>query len=81
MIARPRQARGRQNLTIKTNAHAARILFDGGRAVGIEYHTPSGSRTARVKGEIIVSGGVYGSPQLLQLSGLGPIPAPSVRRA
>ncbi|HTV46382.1 MAG TPA: GMC family oxidoreductase N-terminal domain-containing protein [Stellaceae bacterium] len=65
-------AKGRRNLTIATNAHATRILFDGPRAVGIEYHTPHGRRTARVRGEIIVSGGVYGSPQLLQLSGLGP---------
>ncbi|MGH7115940.1 MAG: GMC family oxidoreductase [Stellaceae bacterium] len=66
------QARGRQNLTVATNAHATRILFDGVRAVGVEYRTPTGSHTARARGEIIVSGGVYGSPQLLQLSGLGP---------
>jgi choline dehydrogenase-like flavoprotein len=65
-------ARSRQNLTIATEAHATRILFDGARAVGVEYHTPKGRKTARVRGEIIVSGGVYGSPQLLQLSGLGP---------
>ncbi len=65
-------ARGRRNLTIATNAHATRILFEGGRAVGVEYRTPHGLRIARAKGEIIVSGGVYGSPQLLQLSGLGP---------
>ncbi len=64
-------ARSRPNLTIATEAHASRILFDGNRAVGIEYHTPEGRKTARVRGEIIVSGGVYGSPQLLQLSGLG----------
>ncbi len=66
------QARGRQNLTVATKAHATRIMFDGVRAVGVEYHTPAGPRTARVRGEIVVSGGVYGSPQLLQLSGLGP---------
>ncbi len=66
------QARGRQNLTVATNAHATRILFEGGRAVGVEYHTPGGAKTAWARGEIIVSGGVYGSPQLLQLSGLGP---------
>src|SRR6266852_31869 len=65
-------ARGRQNLTVETNAHATRILIEDGRAVGVEYHTPDGLRTARVRGEIIASGGVYGSPQLLQLSGLGP---------
>ncbi|MBV8337488.1 MAG: GMC family oxidoreductase N-terminal domain-containing protein, partial [Alphaproteobacteria bacterium] len=65
-------ARGRQNLTVVTNAHATRILFENGRAVGVEYSAPGGHRTARARGEIIVSGGVYGSPQLLQLSGLGP---------
>ena len=65
-------ARGRQNLTVATNAHATRILFDDRRAVGIEYRTPDGLKTARALGEIVVSGGVYGSPQLLQLSGLGP---------
>src|SRR6201998_2403119 len=65
-------ARGRRNLTVATNAHATRVLFERGRAVGIEYHTPSGPRTAWARGEIITSGGVYGSPQLLQLSGLGP---------
>jgi choline dehydrogenase len=68
------QARGRQNLTIATGAHATRILFEEGRAVGVEYQTREGRKQARARGEIIVSGGVYGSPQLLQLSGLGPGP-------
>jgi choline dehydrogenase len=65
-------ARGRRNLTVETQAHATRILFDGARAVGVEYATPHGPKTARARGEIVVSGGVYGSPQLLQLSGVGP---------
>jgi choline dehydrogenase len=67
-----RPARKRQNLVVQTEAHATRLLIENGRAVGIEYHTPQGLRTARTRGEIVVSGGVYGSPQLLQLSGLGP---------
>jgi choline dehydrogenase len=66
------QARGRQNLTVVTNTHATRVLFEGRQAVGVEYDTTSGRKTAWARGEIIVSGGVYGSPQLLQLSGLGP---------
>jgi choline dehydrogenase len=66
------QARGRRNLTIATDAHATRILLEGGRAIAVEYQTPDGRKTADARGEIIVSGGVYGSPQLLQLSGLGP---------
>jgi choline dehydrogenase len=65
-------ARNRTNLTVATNAHATRVLIEDGRAVGVEYHTPAGAQTARCRGEVIVSGGVYGSPQLLQLSGLGP---------
>jgi choline dehydrogenase len=65
-------AKGRQNLTVATEAHATRILFDGQKAIGVEYRTPNGIETAYAKGEIVVSGGVYGSPQLLQLSGIGP---------
>jgi len=67
-----RPAKNRANLTVATNAHATRVLIEDGRAVGVEYHTPKGLLTARCRGEVIVSGGVYGSPQLLQLSGLGP---------
>ncbi|HEV2336856.1 MAG TPA: GMC family oxidoreductase N-terminal domain-containing protein [Stellaceae bacterium] len=67
-----RPAKNRANLTIATNAHATRVLIEEGRAVGVEYRTPAGLVTARCRREIVVSGGVYGSPQLLQLSGLGP---------
>jgi choline dehydrogenase-like flavoprotein len=67
-----RPARKRQNLTIQTHAHATRVLLENGRAVGVEYRTPQGLRTARASGEVIVSGGAYGSPQLLLLSGIGP---------
>jgi choline dehydrogenase len=67
-----RPAKTRDNLTIATDAQATRVLIEDGRAVGVEYRTPQGLLTARCHGEIIVSGGVYGSPQLLQLSGLGP---------
>jgi choline dehydrogenase len=67
-----RDARNRANLTIVTEAHATRILTEGERAVGVEYRTPQGNFTAWARGEIVVSGGVYGSPQLLQLSGIGP---------
>jgi choline dehydrogenase len=67
-----REAKRRPNLTIATNAHATRILIEDGRAVGLEYRTPQGEFSARALGEIVVSGGVYGSPQLLQLSGIGP---------
>lgn len=60
------------NLTITTNAHATRILIENNRAVGVEYQTPAGRQTSHARAEVIVSGGSYGSPQLLLLSGLGP---------
>ena len=65
-------ARGRRNLEIETSAQACRVLIEDGRAVGIEYKTPDGIKTAYARGEIVVSGGAFGSPQLLQLSGIGP---------
>jgi len=65
-------AKGRGNLHIETNAHARRVLIEDGKAVGIEFQTPAGVRTARARREVIVSGGSFGSPQLLQLSGVGP---------
>ena len=64
--------KSRQNLHIVTEAHATRVLIEGNRAVGVEYRTPAGMQTARARREIVVSGGAFGSPQLLQLSGLGP---------
>jgi choline dehydrogenase len=67
-----KDARSRGNLAIATGAHATRVLIENGRAVGVEYSTPAGLKRARAAREVIVSGGVYGSPQLLMLSGLGP---------
>jgi choline dehydrogenase len=67
-----RTAKKRPNLVIKTRAHATRVLFEGSTATGVEFRTPRGLEVARAGREVIVSGGAYGSPQLLQLSGLGP---------
>ena len=61
-----------KNLTIQTNAHATRVVIENGRATGVEYQTPAGRTISRASREVIVSGGAYGSPQLLLLSGLGP---------
>ena len=66
------EAKKRTNLVIKTRAHATKVLIENGRAVGVEFQTPKGRETARAGREVIVSGGAYGSPHLLQLSGLGP---------
>ncbi len=60
------------NLTIATNAHATRVVIENGRATGVEYHTPAGRQFSRARAEVVVSGGAFGSPQLLMLSGLGP---------
>lgn len=65
-------ARKRPNLEIRTRAHATRILFDGSRAVGIEYRHKGQIKTAHARAEVILSGGAINSPQLLQLSGIGP---------
>ena len=62
---------GRRNLKVKTFALTTRILFEGSRAVGVEYERGGRTRTARA-GEVILCGGAINSPQLLQLSGVGP---------
>lgn len=65
-------ARKRPNLMVATNAHALRVLFNGRRAIGVEYAQNGETKTALADGEVIVSGGAFNSPQLLQLSGVGP---------
>ncbi|HVC56834.1 MAG TPA: choline dehydrogenase [Stellaceae bacterium] len=65
-------ARARPNLAIRTGAHATRLVIEDGRARGVEFRCDGVTNIARARGEIVVCGGVYGSPQLLQLSGLGP---------
>lgn len=62
----------RPNLDIRTNAHTQRILFDGKRAVGVRYHQGDREIEIRARREIILSSGAIGSPQLLQISGVGP---------
>jgi choline dehydrogenase len=67
-----RPAKGRGNLHVETDALAQRILFEGRRARAVEYRQGSSLRTVRARKEILISGGAYNSPQLLQLSGVGP---------
>jgi len=71
-VAYLRPAKSRTNLHIETAALAQRILFEGRRAVAVEYRKGGVLRTARARKEILVCGGAYNSPQLLQLSGVGP---------
>ncbi len=65
-------ARKRSNLTITTDAHVRRILFEGDRAIGVEYGRKGETQSARADREVILSAGAYGSPQVLMLSGVGP---------
>jgi choline dehydrogenase len=62
----------RPNLTVTTRAFVTRILFEGQRAVGVEYRMRGGTLKRAVGGEVILAGGAINSPQLLQLSGVGP---------
>jgi choline dehydrogenase len=65
-------ARKRANLTIVSDALTTRILMSGRRATGVEYRVGGETRVAQAKGEVILSAGAFGSPQIMQLSGLGP---------
>jgi choline dehydrogenase len=58
----------RPNLKVEVNTLATKVLFDGRQAVGVQL----GGRTVHAKREVILSGGAFNSPQLLQLSGIGP---------
>ncbi|CAL9375126.1 Alcohol dehydrogenase [acceptor] [Nocardiopsis dassonvillei] len=60
-------------LTVVTEAHVTRVLVEGGRAVGVEYRGPDGEvRTVRARREVVLAAGVFGTPQILLLSGVGP---------
>ena len=67
-----RPALKRSNIELRTKSHATKIVFDGKRAVGIQYSRGGQSYEIRARREIILSGGAVNSPQLLQLSGVGP---------
>jgi len=62
----------RPNLTVLTKAQTTRILFDGLRAIGVEYRRGGQLEQVHADREIVVSAGTYASPQLLMLSGIGP---------
>ena len=67
-----RPARTRAGLRVETHAQATRIVFEGKRAKGIAYRKNGLSKTAFARREVILSAGAINSPQLLQLSGVGP---------
>jgi len=61
----------RPNLTVRTRAFVNRVLFEGKRAVGVEYTHGRGAPHRAYAGEVILCGGAINSPQVLQLSGVG----------
>jgi len=67
-----RPARARPNLRVDTEAHATRILFDGRKATGVVYRQAGRDVSVTARREVILSAGALQSPQLLQLSGIGP---------
>ena len=67
-----RPAMGRKNLTVLTGAHVTQILQEHGRAVGVHWLHARKPQEARVDGEVLLAAGALQSPQILQLSGIGP---------
>lgn len=66
-----RPAKG-PNLRVVTHAHTERLLFEGGRCVGVRYRQGGEVHNLRANREVVLSAGAIGSPQILQLSGIGP---------
>ena len=65
-------ARARTNLSVQTGARATGLVFEGQRVVGVHYHQGGVAKLARCRAEVLLAAGAIQSPQLLQLSGLGP---------
>lgn len=61
----------RSNLITETRALANTVLFDKDKAIGVEYRAGNSTKRARASREVIICGGVFNSPQLLMLSGIG----------
>jgi choline dehydrogenase len=71
-VAYLKPAKSRPNLTIEVHALTHRVLLEGTRAIGIEYSQNGALHQAKVKKEVLLCGGSINSPQILQLSGIGP---------
>lgn len=65
-------ARRRPNLTVLTGVHVTRVLIERGQAVGVEWLADGALQRAHADGEVLLAAGALQSPQLLQLSGVGP---------
>ena len=62
----------RSNLTVATHAHTKQVLISNGRATGVSLDLNGQAITVQARGEVILSAGAIGSPQILMLSGIGP---------
>jgi choline dehydrogenase len=71
-VAYLRPVRGRHNLTVTTNAHVTRVVLEQNRAAGVEWSKNGECCQASASAEVILSAGSINTPQILQLSGLGP---------
>jgi choline dehydrogenase-like flavoprotein len=67
-----RPARSRKNLDVRMRAQVRRVVFEGKRAVGVEYRKGGAVAVARASREVILAAGAFNTPQLLMLSGVGP---------
>jgi choline dehydrogenase len=71
-VAYLRPARQRPNLRVLTQSPSTRVLFEGREAVGVAFVHEGETWRARASGAVILAAGAFASPQLLQLSGVGP---------
>lgn len=65
-------ARSRRNLEVVTGAHVTRVLVENGRAAGVVVRRDGAEETLRAERGVVLAAGAYGTPQILQLSGIGP---------
>ncbi len=70
-VAFLKTARRRPNLDIITNAHTTKVVFEGKKAVGVEYERAGERALAHAEAEVVLSAGAINSPAILQLSGIG----------
>lgn len=63
---------GLPNLVVLTEAHVTKVVIEGSRATGVEVRSKHGTHVIKASREVILSAGVFGSPQILMLSGVGP---------
>jgi choline dehydrogenase len=71
-VAYLKPAKHRSNLTILTNSQVSKVIFENKKAVGVEFIQQGSKKTIRSNKEVILSAGAIQSPQILQLSGVGP---------